>query len=556
MYNRGLYTLVLVALCSVAKCSSHFGASGGWRTNDFPNPMTDPLRCGRKDVPRSMVCDPDHLLSKTAQDEIEGHLNFIKTGQVAVAIVKKIDLTESESNVDAASRIFCRALHDSWGVGSVEKNDGVVVFVSVEDRAVYISTGDGSKKLLTAPTIDGIIHRMKPFLRNSDYGGALINSVIEIEMLFSGKFVPLKPNSSDSTGTSSDPITFGLFLCMIFGFGGYAFWQNRKLQRLDRGRIALDNLIREVDNTSKGSEGDKLFITTSCPICLENFPETETDTEGGSTITEDATFTASDSNHTFSGSDQTSETRSLLKNLQPKPSSPVFESKTTPAAKLKPMALRCGHTFCHDCISTYLKSNEGKKCPICRFPVHEDYDNMDPRQPAMRPTPHPSQQGQQGGARPGAGSGGYDDGTSCGRSSAAANAHQESVSDVRGLESVNTEDTARVNQDPMQSDSGYSQESAGFRTRAPEFHYRLNRMRHLYPDIMTMQLLHSMNRAVDRGSLHEMRTELSSRSTEIQHTVTEMRAAAERAARQSGSRGSSSMSFGGGRSSGGGGGRW
>jgi uncharacterized membrane protein YgcG len=65
-----------------------------------------------------------------------------------------------------------------------------------------------------------------------------------------------------------------------------------------------------------------------------------------------------------------------------------------------------------------------------------------------------------------------------------------------------------------------------------------------------------MNRAVDRGSLHDMRAELSARSVEIQQTVTQMREAAAKAARASGSRGASGMSFGGGRSSGGGGGRW
>ena len=96
----------------------------------------------------------------------------------------------------------------------------------------------------------------------------------------------------------------------------------------------------------------------------------------------------------------------------------------------------------------------------------------------------------------------------------------------------------------------------GFGARGPEIQYRLNRMHYLYPDVMTLQLLHNMNRAVDRNSVQEMRSELSMRSAEVQHSVTQMREAAERAARSSGSRGASGMSFGGGRSSGGGGGRW
>lgn len=544
MYFHHLYVIVLFALSRVARSASHFGSRGGWKTVDFPNPMTDPLRCGRKDVPRSRVCDPDHLLTKTSQDEIEGHINFIKTGQVAVAVVKKMDLSEFGSDVDQSAKSFCRTLHDTWGVGSAEKNDGVVVFVSVEDRVVYISTGDGSKDLLTSSTIDAIIYRMKPFLRKADYGGALINCVIEIELLFSGKSIPEHQPRHSSSTDDSEPIKFGIFLCIILGFGGYAFYNNRKMQRMERGRIALDNLIREVDNTSRGTEGDRMFVSTSCPICLENFPVADTDAEDGSTVTEEAS--------TGNETNKDSETNSLLKSLEPHPESPVFEAKTktspSAAARNRPMALRCGHTFCHDCISTYLKTNEGKKCPICRFPVHADYDGMDPRQPAMRPT-------QDG---PNSGSNRHDDGTSCRPSTTTQN--QSQGADGRNLESVNTADATSTQQDPMQSDDTYTQYNTytrgGFGTRGPEFHYRLNRMRYLYPDIMTVQMLHNMNRAVDRGELHELRTELATRSVEVQRVVTEMRAAAERAARQSGSRGSSGGSFGGGRSSGGGGGRW
>uniref|UniRef100_A0A7S3MD19 RING-type domain-containing protein n=1 Tax=Spumella elongata TaxID=89044 RepID=A0A7S3MD19_9STRA len=547
MHFYNIYIFVLLALSSVVRGASHFGSTGGWKTVDFPNPMTDPLRCGRKEVPRSRVCDPDHLLSKDSQDEVEGHINFIKTGQVAVAVVKKMDLSEFGSDIDVAAKSFCRTLHDTWGVGSVEKNDGVVVFASVEDRVVYISTGDGSKNLLTPSAIDAIIYRMKPFLRKADYGGALINCVIEIEMLFSGKTLPLHPPRHSSTKDDSEPIKFGLFLCIILGFGGYAYYNSRKMQRMERGRIALDNLIREVDNTSRGSEGDKVFVTTSCPICLENFPAADTDAENGSTVTENASM------ENDAGKD--SETSDLLRSLEPHPASPVFEAKTntTPsaAAKNRPMALRCGHTFCHDCISTYLKTNEGKKCPICRFPVHADYDGMDPLQPTMRP---PSQ----GGAGSGGNQGGYDDGTSCRPSNSTQG--QSQGTDGRNLESVNTEDAARAHQDPMQGEDTRTQYNTytrgGFGTRGPEFHYRLNRMRYLYPDIMTVQMLHNMNRAVDRGELHEMRTELATRSVEVQRAVTEMRAAAERAARQSGRGGSSGGSFGGGSSSGGGGGRW
>lgn len=546
--------------------AAHFGSTGGWKTVNFPNPMTDPLKCGRTEVPRSSVCDPDKLISKETQDEIEGHINFIKSGQVAVAVVNRMDLSEFGTNVDKASELFCRSLHNSWGVGSKEKNDGVVVFLSIEDRAVYISTGDGMKNLLTKNTIESIIQRMKPFLRRADYGGAVLNCIVEIEMVLSGKIIPTSHTQSKSSSSKGDPFAIAFIVLLFGGAGAYSYYQQRKLKQMERGRIALDTLIREVDNTSKAEDGDKLFITTSCPICLESFPETseqvspvlvsadDVDTDFGGAVGENG-----------DGSDSGSDGRSredILRTLTPHPASPVFDAKTPAVTKLKPMALRCGHTFCNDCITTYLKTNEGKKCPICRFPVHADYDHLHQRQ-APRPPGGP------GSPTTGSGGTGGDDGTSC--RSAQSAATTAGTAGGRVLEPLETEGAHRANQEPMymnDEQTGFNQntytnwgtggtyDSRGFGGRGPEIQYRLNRMRYLYPDVMTLQLLHNMNRAVDRNSISEMRSELSMRSAEVQHTVTQMREAAAKAARSSGSRGASGSSFGGGRSSGGGGGRW
>ena len=38
-------------------------------------------------------------------------------------------------------------------------------------------------------------------------------------------------------------------------------------------------------------------------------------------------------------------------------------------SSLRAMKLQCGHLFCHGCLSEFLKTNEGKKCPVCRAPV-------------------------------------------------------------------------------------------------------------------------------------------------------------------------------------------
>jgi uncharacterized membrane protein YgcG len=87
-----------------------------------------------------------------------------------------------------------------------------------------------------------------------------------------------------------------------------------------------------------------------------------------------------------------------------------------------------------------------------------------------------------------------------------------------------------------------------------ETRYRLLRMQTLYPEVMTADTLHTLNTALDSGSLAEFRRAATVRTVEVNRIITDMRTRAEAA--KSGSRGSGSSGFGGGRSSGGGGGRW
>lgn len=49
----------------------------GWSPANFPNPQTDPARCGRPGVAKSWVCDPDRILSSRSRDVVEGILKDI-----------------------------------------------------------------------------------------------------------------------------------------------------------------------------------------------------------------------------------------------------------------------------------------------------------------------------------------------------------------------------------------------------------------------------------------------------------------------------------------------
>jgi len=110
-----------------------------WNPSTVPNPMKDPSACGRENVPKSAICDPDNLLSESGKNIVEGLMNGIhNVAQVAVLFIGKMDTGFSkEESVEAASKRFAKSVRKSWGVG----DRGILVFISAEDRSILICKG-------------------------------------------------------------------------------------------------------------------------------------------------------------------------------------------------------------------------------------------------------------------------------------------------------------------------------------------------------------------------------------------------------------------------------
>lgn len=509
------HTFLLAVFVSIFCClfvSGSVGTSAKSRSiEDVSNPIVSPEKCGREGVPRSAICDPDLLLTKEDKDAVEGFINAISAAQVAVAVVNRMDRSKGElllSSIEQASELFARRLHDLWGVGDKTTNNGVLVFLSIEDRAVFVSTGDGVQDRLTLRVIQALIDSMKPFLRQKAYGKALELCILQIDLVLSGKrseilsrYGPGATSFSSSGGSDNygAAIIFAAFVGIVAVGFVTKLMEQRKMRQLERGQRALGTLMHEIDNTEEGNK----YFTLSCPICLEEFqnPQNIIPTTTAAT-----------------------------------PAPVVAEGEKKDAQRA--MALRCGHTFCFSCLETYLTSADKGKCPICRMPVDEKDD-----------LPRPGDGGGSLGGVGSAGLGGLGNGGlgggGLGRRTS-ARSHSSSPLPTSSVPVVSCADAFR--------DQPQMPGTSRFVHRAPEIRFRLNRMHHLYPDMMTAELLRTANYAVDRGSFYDLRSEINLRSTQVQQTIIKMKEARE-SARQSGSRGSSRI-FGGGHSSGGGGGSW
>ena len=58
--------------------------------------------------------------------------------QIAVALVKAMKLQNGRNEAQQAE-FFAKSLHDSWGVGDATCNNGLLLFLSKDDRQVLYS---------------------------------------------------------------------------------------------------------------------------------------------------------------------------------------------------------------------------------------------------------------------------------------------------------------------------------------------------------------------------------------------------------------------------------
>ena len=102
--------------------------------------------------------------------------------QVVVAIFPKM---QSESDIaDYTQRVA-----QAWGVGQKERRNGVVLFVFVQDRKMFIQVGYGLEGALPDITAFDITeYRIKPRFRSGDYEGGIAAGIDSIFKAIRGEY--------------------------------------------------------------------------------------------------------------------------------------------------------------------------------------------------------------------------------------------------------------------------------------------------------------------------------------------------------------------------------
>jgi len=150
--------------------------------------------------------------------------------QVVVAVFPKM-----QSDSDIAD--YTQRVAQAWGVGQKERRNGVVLFVFIQDRKMFIQVGYGLEGALPDATAFDITERhIKPLFRSGNYeaglatGIDLICKAIRGEYTGSGKTVAEQHRGSGGLGL----LPFIIFVIVLIGIsrmmrrlGGYGYSSGR-----------------------------------------------------------------------------------------------------------------------------------------------------------------------------------------------------------------------------------------------------------------------------------------------------------------------------------------
>ena len=145
--------------------------------------------------------------------------------QVVVAVFPKM-----QSDSDIAD--YTQRVAQAWGVGQKERRNGVVLFVFIQDRKMFIQAGYGLEGALPDITAFDITeYRIKPHFKNNDYQGGLAAGIDSILKAIRGEYKGTGKTVRETRGSEKGSMLVPNLLLFFFFMMFLIFLSRLKLRR-------------------------------------------------------------------------------------------------------------------------------------------------------------------------------------------------------------------------------------------------------------------------------------------------------------------------------------
>lgn len=122
--------------------------------------------------PQNGIYDPQHYLTQETADKLV-NFNTNHEAQLGIYIVDTLDGKNIEN--------FARETAREWKIGYADSNKGALIIIAIKDRKFRIETSNNMATELTDSESRAILEKVKPFMRNEDYNGAVSSMIDGIE---------------------------------------------------------------------------------------------------------------------------------------------------------------------------------------------------------------------------------------------------------------------------------------------------------------------------------------------------------------------------------------
>lgn len=175
-----------------------------------------------------MVTDSGEMLSDREEQEVSEMLYSINRQTGIEYLVYTIKSLNGEDIETCANRLFRTA-----GLGDKEKDNGLLLLISYDDRKFRLEVGYGLEGDIPDTQAANIINTMTPYFKEGNYGDGVKAAVKQTAVVLnsSGKY-PISEDWAAQAAANNETnqtvlyIKLWFLLILIFSLLGYAFWLN------------------------------------------------------------------------------------------------------------------------------------------------------------------------------------------------------------------------------------------------------------------------------------------------------------------------------------------
>ncbi len=125
--------------------------------------------------PEGYVSDFARVIDAGSRGELERYCASVERATGVQMAFVTLPSLEGEPPEDVANSLF-----RAWGVGKKETNEGLLLLLSIRDRRSRLEVGYGLEPIITDGDAGEILRQMRPFLRQGQYGPAMLEAAREL----------------------------------------------------------------------------------------------------------------------------------------------------------------------------------------------------------------------------------------------------------------------------------------------------------------------------------------------------------------------------------------